>query len=116
MDYFFLLPLIGLALAMVGGGLLISHLLAPRNPSKSKSDTYECGEQTIGPSHVQFNVGYYLFGLIFLVFDVEAVFLFPWALVLKEVGVMALVEVVLFIAILLVGFVYAWRKGALEWV
>ena len=116
MSYVFILPTIVAALLLVFGGLAFSHLVAPKKPGKIKGETYECGETTLGNSWIQFNVGYYLFGLIFLVFDVEAVFLFPWAVVLREVGIAGLIEVVLFIFVLLLGLAYAWRKGALEWV
>ena len=116
MDYVFILPTLIVAFLMVFGGLAFSHLVSPKKPGKIKSATYECGEETIGSSRIQFNVGYYLFGLIFLVFDVEAAFLFPWAVVLREMGVAGLIEVIVFVAILVVGLIYAWRKGALEWV
>lgn len=116
MEYVFILPTITAAFLLVFGGLILSRLLAPRKPGKIKGETYECGESTIGNSWVQFNVGYYLFGLIFLVFDVEAIFLFPWAVVLREVGVAGLLEVLFFIFVLLLGLAYAWRKRALEWV
>ncbi len=116
MDYFFVLLFVGLAVALVGGGLSIAYLLAPHHPNKEKSQPYECGEHTVGPAWVHFNVGYYLFALLFLVFDVEAAFLYPWALVFREVGLIALLEVGIFIVILLVALVYAWKKGVLEWV
>lgn len=115
MDYLFILPTIGAAFLLVAGGLIASRILAPRNPGKIKNDTYECGEKTIGSAWIQFNVGYYIFGLIFLIFDVEAAFLYPWAVVLRDVGLVGFIEVVLFILILVVGLIYAWRKGALEW-
>ena len=115
MDYLFIF-LIGLAgLGMVGGGIFGSWLLAPRNPGKAKSSTYECGEKTIGSSSLNFNVGYYLYAILFLIFDVEAAFLFPWAVVLRELGVVGLVEVILFVLVLVVGLAYAWKKGVLEW-
>ena len=116
MEYAFIPAVVVVAGLLVYGGLFASRLLAPRKPSASKNDTYECGEKTIGVSHVQFNVGYYLFALIFLVFDVEAAFLFPWAVVLRETGTAGLIEVFIFIAVLAFGLAYAWRKGALEWV
>ena len=94
----------------------MSTLMAPTKPSKVKSSIYECGEKTIGTSRLQFNVGYYIFALLFLVFDVEAVFLFPWAVVLRKVGVVGLIEAGLFILILLLGLIYAWKKGVLKWV
>ena len=115
MDYIFILPVIGVAFLLVAGGLLFSRLVAPHYPGKTKNETYECGEKTIGTAWFQFNVGYYIFGLIFLVFDVEAAFLYPWAVALREAGVAGLIEVLVFILILVMGLVYAWRKGALEW-
>jgi NADH-quinone oxidoreductase subunit A len=116
MEYVFILPVIVTVLLLVFGGLFASRLVAPRRPNKLKSATYECGEETIGSAHVHFNVGYYLFGLIFLGVDVEAAFLFPWAVVLREMGVVGLLEVIAFVLILVVGLIYAWRKGVLEWV
>ena len=116
MEYVFIIPIILAAFLLVFGGLFASRLIAVHKPNKVKNATYECGEETIGTAWVQFNVGYYLFGLIFLVFDVEAAFLFPWAVVLRDAGILGLIEVLIFMAILVVGLVYAWRKGALEWV
>ncbi|MBL7672000.1 MAG: NADH-quinone oxidoreductase subunit A [Bdellovibrionaceae bacterium] len=116
MEYIFIIPVILAAFLLVFGGLWASSLFAPSNPGQVKNATYECGEKTIGNAWVQFNVGYYLFGLIFLVFDVEAAFLFPWAVVLRETGILGLIEVLVFILILILGLIYAWRKGALEWV
>ncbi len=105
-----------MAAVFVIGGLVASFLVAPHRPGGQKSATYECGEDPIGSAWVQFSVGYYLFALLFLVFDVEAAFLFPWALVIREFGIQGLIEVGIFILITTVGLVYAWRKGALEWV
>lgn len=105
-----------LSIALVGGGLLLSRLIAPHNPGGVKGEPYECGERTVGSSWVHFNVGYYLFALLFLVFDVEAGFLFPWAVVFRKVGLIGLIEVLIFVAILLLALVYAWKKGVLEWV
>ncbi|MBI2604745.1 MAG: NADH-quinone oxidoreductase subunit A [Deltaproteobacteria bacterium] len=116
MDYIFVLLSIVLAVLFVGGGLLVSRLVAPHHPGALKNAPYECGEKVFGSAHVQFNVGYYLFGLLFLVFDVEAAFLYPWAVVFREVGIAGLIEAGIFILVLVVGLVYAWRKGALEWV
>ena len=116
MSYFFVFLLAGLGVAMVGGGLITSFLVAPHRPGTIKNSPYECGEQPIGSAWIQFNVGYYLFGLLFLVFDVEVAFLYPWAVVFRQVGFVGLVEMGIFIAVLVVGLVYAWKKGALEWV
>jgi NADH-quinone oxidoreductase subunit A len=116
MNYFLVLLFIGLTGAFVFGGLIASFLIAPHKPGKVKNSPYECGEKPMGSAWVQFNVGYYLFALLFLVFDVEAAFLYPWAVVLREVGVAGLMEAGVFILILLSALVYAWRKGVLEWV
>ena len=92
-----------------------ASLLRPNNPSATKSQTYECGIDPVGGGWSQSHVRYYIFALLFLIFDVEAVFIFPWAVQLESLGTFALVEMVIFIAILLSGLVYAIRKGVLEW-
>ena len=95
--------------------ILIPRIIAPRKPNPIKQSTYECGMETVGDSWVQFKAQYYVFALIFLVFDVETVFLFPWAISLNALPMFAVVEGVIFILILVTGLVYAWRKGMLEW-
>jgi len=115
MDYLFVFLFVCLGVAMVLGGIFASYLLAPRHPTEVKQSPYECGEKTIGSSSINFNVAYYLFAILFLVFDVEAAFLFPWAVVLRELGFIGLIEVVMFVLVLVVGLVYAWKKGVLEW-
>ena len=107
----FIFPLIPI-LASFALGLL---KIRPKRPDPIKSDTYECGVETEGDALGQFNVRYYLFALLFVIFDVEAVFLYPWAVSFGQLGLFAFVEAVLFILILLVGYVYAWRRRALEW-
>ncbi|MFQ5826312.1 MAG: NADH-quinone oxidoreductase subunit A [Dehalococcoidia bacterium] len=89
--------------------------VVPKKPDPIKSSTYECGLDTIGKTWVQFNFRYYLFALVFVVFDIEMVFLYPWAVAFRQLGLFGLVEMVIFILILVVGFAYAWKKGALEW-
>lgn len=116
MDYFFVLLFVGLSAGFVLGGLGFSRLLAPHNPGAIKNSPYECGEQPIGQAWIQFNVGYYLFGLLFLVFDVEAAFLYPWAVAFRSMGITGFVETLIFLAVLILGLLYAWKKGALEWV
>jgi NAD(P)H-quinone oxidoreductase subunit 3 len=96
--------------------LAVVWLLAPRVESPQKRITYESGVIPFGQAWAQFNVRYYLFALIFVVFDVEVIYLYPWAVVFRQLGMLAFVEMLLFLLILLVGLVYAWRKGALEWV
>ena len=93
----------------------MSSLISPKSDNKQKGDPYECGIETIGPTWVQFKVGYYLFAILFLVFDIEVAFLVPWAVVFKSVGTVALVEIIIFLIILGLGLVYAIKKRALEW-
>ncbi len=102
-------------LLLVGGGMLASVFLSPKSKNSVKEEPYECGVESVGPAHIQFKVGYYLFAILFLLFDVEVVFLVPWAVVMKKVGTVAFVEALLFLLILGLGLAYAWKKKALEW-
>jgi len=96
--------------------LLLRFLkIVPRKPHPVKSSTYECGMQTIGKSWVQFNFRYYFYALVFLALDVLVVFLFPWAVSLRQLGIFSLVAIVVFICVILVSYVYAWQKRVLEW-
>jgi len=107
-----------LFLIAIGFGVLplvISYLARPKRPTPVKTSTYECGLQTIGPTWVRFRLGFYLYALVFVIFDVETVFLYPWAVAYKQLGLFAFVEMLIFIAVLVVGLIYAWRKRALEW-
>jgi NADH-quinone oxidoreductase subunit A len=99
----------------VAAGLIFARLIRPHRPYPSKLSTYECGEEPIGEPRSRFNVRFYVVALIFLIFDVEVVFLFPWALVFRNLGWFAFIEMVVFLAILFVGYAYVWRKGDLEW-
>jgi len=110
-----LILLIIVGVAFAGGGILASKAIAKTSKNKAKGEPYECGIPTTGTSWIQFNVGYYLFALIFLIFDVELVFMYPWAVVVKSIGVVALVEIIIFMFILFMGLLYAWKKGALKW-
>ena len=96
--------------------LLIAFLVHPSLPGeKDKLVAYECGEAPVGSGFVQFNMRFYVYALIFVIFDVEVIFVIPWAVVYQSLGLFAFVEMMLFIGILLIGYAYAWRKGALEW-
>ncbi|MGR3280310.1 photosynthetic/respiratory NAD(P)H-quinone oxidoreductase subunit C [Acaryochloris marina NIES-2412] len=95
--------------------LSASKVLRPSSEGAARRTTYECGMEPVGGAWIQFNIRYYMFALVFLIFDVETVFLYPWAVAFHELGVLAFIEALIFIAILIVGLVYAWRKGALEW-
>ena len=105
-----------LGIVMVAIPLLISWLVAPSNKTKDKLDTYECGEEAEGSAWLQFNIRFYIIALIFLIFDVEVVFLFPWAVVFKEMGLLALIEMGIFLLILIAGLAYVWVKSDLDWV
>jgi NADH:ubiquinone oxidoreductase subunit 3 (subunit A) len=95
--------------------IVTAWILSPRKPNHIKQSTYECGMETVGENWVQFKAQYYVFALVFLVFDVETVFLFPWAVSLGKLSFFAVFEGIIFILILIAGLVYAWRKGMLEW-
>jgi NADH:ubiquinone oxidoreductase subunit 3 (subunit A) len=105
-----------IAIILVGGATIFSTLLAPSSFNPAKSEPYECGIPVISPAWIQFNVGYYLFAIIFLVFDVETVFIFPWGVVMREMGLKAFLEILIFFFILGLGLLYAWHKKALKWV
>ncbi len=101
--------------SFVGLVLIFSGIVAPRSTNPQKFEPYECGIPTEGVTWLQFNVGYYLFAILFLVFDVETVLVFPWAVVMKETGIAAFVEIIIFFFILGLGLLYAWKKHALIW-
>ncbi|HIS10032.1 MAG TPA: NADH-quinone oxidoreductase subunit A [Candidatus Avibacteroides excrementipullorum] len=114
--YFTLLIVVILtAIALVAVALGIAKAISPRSYNPQKGEAYECGIPTRGKSWMQFRVGYYLFAILFLMFDVETVFLFPWAVVVQDLGIYGLVSIIFFLVVLVLGLVYAWRKGALEW-
>ena len=109
-----------LALVFPLGGIASSWLfgvlrIRPQAPDPIKEDTYECGVETEGTAWVQFNFRYYYYALLFVIFDVEAVFLYPWAVSFEKVAVAGFIEVLTFVIVLLIGLAYAWRKNALEW-
>lgn len=104
-----------LGAVLVLGMLGVASVLRPSNPTKTKQLTYECGVDPVGSGWSQSYVRYYVFGLLFVIFDVEAVFIFPWAIILEDLGLFGLVEMLAFIGILVLGLVYAIRKGVLKW-
>ena len=120
-DYGYILLYLAAAVAFGVVTLMISRLAAPQRPYAEKLSTYECGELPIGEAWVRFNISYYIFALLFVVFDVESVFVYPWAVVFRELvhagrGAFAFLEMFVFVMILVLGLVYAWRKGVLRWV
>ena len=100
---------------LVGFALVFAHYVAPSSKNPQKAEPYECGIPTHGTSWMQFKAGYYLYAILYLLFDVEAAFLFPWATVVRELGTPALSSIIFFIVILGLGLAYAWRKGVLKW-
>ena len=107
----FLIVATGIGIALI----LIGNLLGPKRPSAEKLSPYECGFAPFEDARMQFDVRYYLVAILFIVFDLEIAFIFPWALVFRELGVFGLIEMGVFLALLVIGFVYVWKKGALEW-
>jgi NADH-quinone oxidoreductase subunit A len=95
--------------------LLLSYLVHPKYPETEKLSTYECGSEPFSDARMPFPVRYYIFAMLFVIFDIEVIFLYPWAVVFTKVGLIGLIEMLVFIALFLVAYVYAWRKGALEW-
>ena len=115
MESYELLTFFLTAAILVGGAIVFAYYAAPSTPGDVKSEPYECGIPTEGPTWIQFHVGYYLYAIIYLIFDVETVFIYPWAVVMREVGLTAFVEILIFFTILGLGLLYAWKKKALIW-
>jgi len=113
--YFPILLFIFIALAFGIVTLLISYLVQPKYPEPEKLSTYECGSEPFSDARMPFPVRYYIFAMLFVIFDIEVIFLYPWAVVFDKIGLIGLIEMMIFIALFLVAYVYAWRKGALEW-
>jgi len=120
-DYVPIAIILAVAVAFGAAALWIARLVSPHNPRPEKLTTYECGERPVGQAWSQFNVRFYIFALMFVIFDVETIFIFPWAVRLHwfrglDLGAFAFVEMLVFVVILALGLAYAWRKGALKWV
>ena len=115
-NYIFIGLLLLLAITFALLPLIVVAIVAPRKQSLAKGDIYECGVRTYGETWVRFRIQYYIYALMFVVFDIEAVFLFPWAVSYAGLGAFALIEMVVFLVILFVGLAYAWAKGVLRWV
>jgi NADH:ubiquinone oxidoreductase subunit 3 (subunit A) len=114
-DWLYVAIFLAFAMLIPGIAISLAGLLAPKKPTFIKMTVYECGMETIGSSRIRFKPQYYLFAIIFLIFDIETVLLYPFAVAYQRVGLYAVLEVVLFILILAAGLGYAWRRGALEW-
>lgn len=113
--YFPILLFIFIALGFGVITLLISYLVQPKYPEPEKLSAYECGSEPFSDARMPFPVRYYIFAMLFVIFDIEVIFLYPWAVTFDKLGLIGLVEMLIFIALFLVAYIYAWRKGALEW-
>ncbi len=114
-SYLPILVIVAVAFAFAIGSVVMSRLIGQKKPSAVKLAPYECGMPLVGTARERFSVKFYIIAMLFIIFDIEAVFLYPWAVMFKRLGVFGFVEMGVFIAILLVGYVYVWKKGALEW-
>ncbi len=114
-DWLFIGIFLLIAIIVPAIAIILAALLAPKKPNPIKEMTYECGIETVGETWVQFKAQYYIFALVFLIFDVETIFLFPWAVAYNQLTLFGIIEAIIFISILVAALVYVWRKGALEW-
>jgi NADH-quinone oxidoreductase subunit A len=114
-DYLPLAVLIFIAFGLAGLVVLLGHVLGPHRPTKRKSQPYESGMRPIGPGARRMPIHFYLVAVLFILFDIEIIFILPWAVILNKLGMFGLVEMLIFILFLLVGYFYAWKKGAFEW-
>ncbi|HSI24737.1 MAG TPA: NADH-quinone oxidoreductase subunit A [Methylotenera sp.] len=114
-NYFPILLFIFVGLAVGLGPLILGKILSPNKPDAQKNSPYECGFEAFEDARMKFDVRYYLVAILFILFDLEIAFLFPWAVVIKEIGLAGFFAMMLFLLVLVVGFIYEWKKGALEW-
>ncbi len=114
-NYFPILLFVAVGLLVGVGPMVAGFILAPHRPDSEKLSPYECGFEAFEDARMKFDVRYYLIAILFILFDLEIAFLFPWAVVLEEIGLFGYLAMVIFLAILVVGFIYEWKKGALEW-
>ena len=115
LNYLPILLFIGIALIGVGGSLLVGSLIRPSRPYRAKQAPYESGSPLFSDARIQFPMRYYIIAMLFVIFDIEVIFMIPWALRFQSLGLLGLIEMLVFLSILLAGFWYAWKKGALEW-
>ena len=114
-DYFSILVFLFISLFLSIGFILINFISSPKNPDPEKLSAYECGFEAFGDSRMEFDVRFYLVAILFIIFDLEIAFLFPWAISLGNIGLLGFWSMMFFLAILTIGFIYEWKKGALEW-
>jgi len=114
-EYLPVLVFLGVGFAMAIVMLILGSLLSPRRPDAAKDSPFECGFEAFDDARMKFDVRYYLVAILFIIFDLEIAFLFPWAITLDKIGLFGLISMGLFLSILIIGFIYEWKKGALEW-
>ena len=114
-DYLSIIIFLFVALGLSIGFIVLNFLFSPKNPDPEKLSTYECGFEAFGDSRMEFDVRFYLVAILFIIFDLEIAFLFPWAVSLGNIGILGFCSMMIFLFILTVGFIYEWKKGALDW-
>ncbi len=114
-EYLPVLVFLGVGFAMAVIMLILGSLLSPRNPDEAKDSPFECGFEAFDDARMKFDIRYYLVAILFIIFDLEIAFLFPWAISLKDIGLFGLISMGVFLVILIIGFIYEWKNGALEW-
>lgn len=114
-NYILVTIFVGLGIFLPVASLAVGKLLRPQKPTAMKQTTYESGNEPVGTGQIRFHIRYYLFALMFVIFDVETVFLYPWAVAYKQLGLFALIEMLIFVGLLLIGLLYAWKKKVLQW-
>ena len=114
-DYLSIIIFLFVALGLSIGFIVLNFLFSPKNPDPEKLSAYECGFEAFGDSRMEFDVRFYLVAILFIIFDLEIAFLFPWAISLGNIGLLGFVSMMIFLFILTIGFIYEWKKGALDW-
>ena len=114
-DYFSIIVFLLIALGLSGAFVVINFILSPKNPDPEKLSAYECGFEAFQDSRMEFDVRFYLVAILFIIFDLEIAFLFPWAISLGNIGLFGFCSMMIFLFILTIGFIYEWKKGALDW-
>ena len=110
-----ILALLVIAVGFAAGAVLLSSVLGPRRPNKVKNQPYECGIDPVGDARLRFSVKFYVIAMLFILFDIEAIFLYPWAVMFQQLRLFGLLEMLTFLGFLVMGYIYLWKRGALEW-
>ena len=114
-DYFTIILFLAIAIVLSIGFIIVNYICSPKKPDPEKLSAYECGFEPFNDSRMEFDVRFYLVAILFIIFDLEIAFLFPWAISLGKIGIFGFISMMIFLAILTIGFIYEWKKGALDW-